>query len=170
MSDAAELWLQSVEDAVRNASWRTFCLMVLERFGKDHHELLIRQLFNIHMTGIVSEYISEYTKIVEQLIAYGKYTDPVYFAMRFVDGLRHDIRQVVHMHRPSTLDFACSLALLQEEMADSSKHWSPRRSDPSGGSGMSLGGHHIYRCHHALTSRQCLQLGTTGMRVAWTPS
>jgi hypothetical protein len=133
MAEAAELWLQSVEDAVRKASWRMFCLMVLERFGKDHHELLIRQLFNIHMTGTVSEYIYEYTKIVEQLIAYGKHTDPVYFAMRFVDGLRNDIRQVVHMHHPSTLDSACSLALLQEEMANSDKHWGPRRNDPYGG-------------------------------------
>jgi transposase InsO family protein len=133
MAETAELWLQSVEDTVRTASWRTFCLMVLERFGKDHHELLIRQLFNIHMSGTVSEYITEYTKIVEQLIAYGKHTDPIYFAMRFVDGLRDDIRQAVHMHRPSTLDSACSLALLQEEMAESGKHWNVRRTDQYGG-------------------------------------
>jgi hypothetical protein len=103
--------------------------MVLEHFGKDHHELLIRQLFNIHMSGTISEYITEYTKIVEQLIAYGKHTDPIYFAMRFVDGLRDDICQAVHMHRPSTLDSACSLTLLQEEMAESDKHWNIRRND-----------------------------------------
>jgi hypothetical protein len=42
MADAAELWLQSVEDSVRTTSWSTFCRMVLERFGKDQHELLIR--------------------------------------------------------------------------------------------------------------------------------
>jgi hypothetical protein len=97
--------------------------MVLKRFGKDHHELLIRQFFNLHMTGTVAEYITEFTKLVEQLIAYGKHTDPVYFAMHFVDGLRDDIRQAVHMHRPATLDSACSLALLQEEMAESGKRW-----------------------------------------------
>lgn len=119
MMDAAEHWLQSVADDVRKASWSTFGHMVLERFGKDQHELLIRQLFTIRMTGTVSEYMAEYSRIVEQLIAYGRHTDPLYFAMRFVDGLRDDIRQAVHMHRPSTLDTACSLALLQEEMIDS---------------------------------------------------
>jgi hypothetical protein len=35
---------------------------------------------------------------------------------RFIDGLREDIRAVVILHRPPTLDSACSLALLQEEV------------------------------------------------------
>jgi hypothetical protein len=104
--------------------------MILECFGKDQHELPNRQLFNIRQSGTVTEYITEYTKLVDQLIAYGKHTNPVYFAMRFVDGLRDDIRQVVHMHRPSTLDSACSLALLQEEMLHSGQRRDCRRPDP----------------------------------------
>lgn len=73
------------------------------------------------MTGSVSEYMNEFSRLVEQLIAYGRHTDPVFFAMRFVDGMPDDIRQAVHMHRPTTLDTAFSLALLQEEMTNSSK-------------------------------------------------
>jgi hypothetical protein len=49
---------------------------------------------------------------VNQLIAYGKNTDPIYYAMKFVDGLRDDIHSIVHMQRPSTLDTAVVLALL----------------------------------------------------------
>jgi hypothetical protein len=129
MTDAVEHWLQSVADDVRKASWLTFSHMVLERFGKDQHELLIRQLFTIRMTGTVSEYMAENSRIVEQLIAYGRHIDPLYFAMRFVDGLREDIRQAVHMHRPSTLDIACSLALLQEEMTESCTRPAGRKPD-----------------------------------------
>ena len=45
----------------------------------------------------MQEYIDKYTGLVEQLIAYGCNTDPLYYAMRFVDGLRADIRAVVHL-------------------------------------------------------------------------
>lgn len=48
------------------------------------------------MTESVSEYMNEFSRLVEQLIAYGRHTDPVFFAMRFVDGMPDDIRQAVH--------------------------------------------------------------------------
>ena len=67
--------------------------------------------------------------IIDGLIAYGKNIDPIYYAMKFVDGLRDEIRTVVHMQRPSTLDTAVVLALLQEEMLDSSKKKELRHLD-----------------------------------------
>jgi len=45
-SSAADRWVQSVESWVRSGTWEQLCSMVLERFGKDQHELLIRQLFS----------------------------------------------------------------------------------------------------------------------------
>jgi hypothetical protein len=53
---------------------------------------------------------------VDQLTAYDHVTDPVYYAMRFVDGLRDDIRSVVALHRPSSFDAAATLALLQDDV------------------------------------------------------
>jgi hypothetical protein len=88
---------------------------------------------------------------VEQLISYGKHTDPIYFAMPFVDGLRDDIHQTVHMHRPSTLDSACSLALLQEEMAESGKRWTPWRNDQYVGAKKIPRAPLIYHLHHVQT-------------------
>ena len=93
-------------------TWHAFCALVLERFGKDQHELLIRQLFHIRQTGAVQEYADKFTSIVDGLIAYGKNTDPIYYAMKFVDGLREDICTIVHMQRPLTLVTAVALALL----------------------------------------------------------
>lgn len=84
----------------------------MNRFGKDQHELLIRQLFHIYQSGSVQDYIDKYTGLVDQLLAYGRNTDPVYYTMHFVDGLRADIRSAVHMQRTTSLDTACVLALL----------------------------------------------------------
>lgn len=42
-------------------------------------------------------------------------------AMKFVDGLRDDIHSVVQMQHPNLVDTAVVLALLQEELVDSSR-------------------------------------------------
>jgi hypothetical protein len=78
----------------------------------------------------VQEYIDKYTGLVEQLIAYGHNTNPLYYAMRFVDDLRADIRAAVNLQRPATLDTACMLALLQEELVDPVRWRDIRRPEP----------------------------------------
>lgn len=129
MTAAAARWLQSVGPSVRRLPWQHFCQLLLDRFGKDQHQLLIRQLFSIHQSGSVSEYIEQFSGLVDQLIAYSRNTDPIFYAMRFVDGLRGDIKAAVHLHRPANLDSACALALLQEEVGDSSSRREARKTD-----------------------------------------
>jgi hypothetical protein len=49
---------------------------------------LLRQLFQIRQTGSVQEYTDQFTAIVDELSAYGGTTDPLYYTMRYVDGLK----------------------------------------------------------------------------------
>ena len=91
--------------------------MLLERFGRDQHESLIRQLYHIRQTTTVTDYVDRFSELVDQLISYEHTTDPMYYTIRFLDGLQDNICSVVQVQRPSTLDTACSLALLQEEVA-----------------------------------------------------
>jgi hypothetical protein len=39
----------------------------------------------------------------------------MFYTMRFIDGLRVDIKAIVLVLRPHNLDTACTVALLQEE-------------------------------------------------------
>jgi hypothetical protein len=50
--------------------------------------------------------------------------------MRFVDGLRDDIKSIVMIQRPSTLDSAYALALVQEEALDSGRKKKLRCYEP----------------------------------------
>ena len=102
----------------------------MNRFGKDQHELLVRQLFHIHQSAMVQEYIDKFIGLVDPLIAYGRNTNPIYYAMCFVDGLRADIRAAVHMQHPQNLDTAYVLALLQEELVDPVRKKELRRPEP----------------------------------------
>ena len=128
---AAARWLQSVEAEVRNISWESFSSLILERFSRDQHELLLRQLFHIKHSTSVSDYIEKFTDLYEQLKAYNPNPDKLYFTTRFIDGLRPDIRSVVLVARPQDLDSACSIALLQEEALDPGPRREYKRSEGS---------------------------------------
>jgi hypothetical protein len=114
--DAAARWFQSVHHRLKSASWHEFATLLLDRFGREQKELLIRQLYHIKQSGTVAEYVEKFAELVDQLTAYGHVIEQVYYAMRFVDGLRDDIRAPVSLHRPLDFDTAASLALLQEDV------------------------------------------------------
>jgi hypothetical protein len=117
----AARWLQSVERRLKQLSWNEFCALLHDRFGREQHESLIRQLFHIKQVGSVTEYVEHFASLVDELTAYESRTDPLYYTMRFIDGLRDDIKSVIMVQRPSDLDTACALALVQEEAADSTR-------------------------------------------------
>lgn len=124
---ASSLWYQSIEDQVVEYSWPELCALLLDRFDRDQHEYLIRQLLHVHQTSTVAEYLSRFTQLADQLKAYNPKHDQLYFTMRFIDGLRLDIKSVVLLPRPKTLDTAPTITLLQEEVT----------SLPSGRAGLS---------------------------------
>jgi hypothetical protein len=126
---AVARWLQSVDLRLRRANWDEFARMLLDRFGREHQELMLRQLFNIKQLGSVSEYVEQFSGPVDQSTSYGHSTDPLYFTMCFIDGLKFDIKTVVLVQHPKDLDTAYSLALLQEDVSTTSPYIT-RKHDP----------------------------------------
>jgi hypothetical protein len=66
----AHRWLQSVERRLRFMSWEELCELIHERFGREQHESLIRQLFHIRQLGPMSEYVEQFVSLVDELAAY----------------------------------------------------------------------------------------------------
>jgi hypothetical protein len=112
---AAARWLQSVNHHICTASQKELCSWILDRFGWDQHEALIHQLFHIKQLSSVQEYITQFTELIDQLLAYEPTADKHYYTTRFVDGLKDEIKSVILVQRPMDLDTACMLVLLQEE-------------------------------------------------------
>lgn len=63
----------------------------------------------------MGEYVEQFSVLVDHLSAYEENVDPLYYTMCFIDGLHDDIKSVIMVQHPSTLDIACSLALVREE-------------------------------------------------------
>lgn len=81
----------------------------------------------------MNEYITQFTPLIDQLNAYGGTTDPLFYTMRFIDGLKDYIRAAVALHRSQNFDTACILARLQVEVADPAKKHDLQRWDNAGG-------------------------------------
>lgn len=117
---AAKHWIQSLDRPRHLIPWSEFCQLLLDRFARDQHETLLCQMFQIFQTTSVIDYVERFSSTIDQLKAYTKTPDMHTYTTRFVDGLRADIRVVVVMQHPKTLDTVYSLALLQEEVAEPS--------------------------------------------------
>jgi len=55
---------------------------------------------------------------MHRILVHNDKYDDVFFVIRFVDGLKPDIKSAIQLHKPRTVDAAVSLALLQEEVLD----------------------------------------------------
>lgn len=117
----AARWIQSIDSKLKSLSWPEFCKLLHDWFGRDQHEILLRQLFHIKQTTTVVDYVDRFAALMDHLAPYDSCNDMLYFTTRFVDGLRDDIRVVIVVQRPLNLDTTYTLSLLQEEMADSTK-------------------------------------------------
>lgn len=55
---------------------------------------------------------------MNSLLAHHGSWDPLFFTIHFLEGLHHDIKIAVMLHRPQDLEIAVALAELQEEVVE----------------------------------------------------
>ena len=113
---SAAFWSQSVETILQRATWPELCATICQRFERDQQSHLNRQFFRLKQTSTISLYIEQFDDLIHQILAHDPNFSPHVISSRFIDGLQDNIRSVVLVHRPASLDAACSLALLQEEV------------------------------------------------------
>jgi hypothetical protein len=75
----------------------------------------------IHQTTSMQDYVDHFSELIDQLKAYDSATNTLSNITRFLDGLFPEIRAVLHVQRPNSLDTVYTLALLQEEATESTR-------------------------------------------------
>ena len=66
----------------------------------------------IRQTSSVQDYVDHFSELVDQLTAYDSSTNALHYITRFLDGLHSDIRTIILVQRPDSLDTAYTLVLL----------------------------------------------------------
>jgi hypothetical protein len=110
-----------VTDELKTMTWAQFCQSLHTRFDRDQHEFLLRKMNRIRQTASVQDYVDRFSELVDQLKAYDSSTNTLSHITRFMDGLFPEIRVVILVQRPNSLDTAYTLVLLQEEAVESNR-------------------------------------------------
>uniref|UniRef100_A0A453DRQ9 Retrotransposon gag domain-containing protein n=1 Tax=Aegilops tauschii subsp. strangulata TaxID=200361 RepID=A0A453DRQ9_AEGTS len=116
----AARWLESVQHRVPGVGWLEFCALLQSRFGRNKHQHILRQMFNIRQTSMVEDYVERFSELFDQLTAYEPNPSQVHYVTGFMEGLVPSVRLLVGIQQPSDLDSAYALAILSEELDDHS--------------------------------------------------
>jgi hypothetical protein len=108
------LWLQTYEAQHDIDSWVQLCIVVCQKFAKDLYYTDMSRTLDIRQTSDVATYQQEFEHLMHQLLAHNPSLDETFFVAKFIKGLKKEIRAVIVLHQPRTVDAAMSLALLQE--------------------------------------------------------
>ena len=116
---AIELWLQTYEAQHDIDSWAELCVAVDTKFSRDMYQNYMKDLLNIRQTGDLHEYYDNFYQAMHRVLVHNDKYDDVFFVMRFIDGLKLELRSAIQLHKPRTVDAAMTLALLQVDVLES---------------------------------------------------
>lgn len=122
-------WLESVQRRAPHATWVDFCNLRQSIFGHNRHQKLLRQMFHIRKTESVEDYVERFSQLYDQISVYEEEPNTVHYVTRFMEGLTPSVRLLVGIQQPEDLDSAYALAVLSEELGDTSSKYSPSTSD-----------------------------------------
>lgn len=113
-SGAAASWLQTAERRGRELNWDKFCQVVFDHFDRNQYQLQLRQLDDLRQTGSVADYLEKFEQLSRGILLYNASYDDTYFVVRFLGGLKEEICSAILLHQPKDVQYASTLALLQE--------------------------------------------------------
>jgi hypothetical protein len=128
-SGVAETWLQTVESRGRITSWEALHQAICAHFDRDQYQLHMKHLDNLRQTSSVSDYYAKFEELAHSILLYNPTYDDTFLVVRFLNGLKEEIRAPIALHRPKDVDTASALALLQEEELEARRRHSSGRSE-----------------------------------------
>lgn len=93
-------WLLTVERRGQIVEWHHLCELVFAKFDKYQYQLQLRQLDSLKQTGFVSDYQHKFEELAHGILLHNPTFDDTYLVMRFLGGLKEDIRAAITLHRP----------------------------------------------------------------------
>jgi hypothetical protein len=112
MEGKALSWFQALRSSNNLSSWSEFLIAIQVRFGKGSYDDPMETLSKLKQTGSLEEYKTQFEVLASRVL---RLIDSHKLSMFLGVGLRDDIRGLVRMFNPKTLNNAYALARMQEE-------------------------------------------------------
>lgn len=114
----AELWYQGYIEGREAPSWQEFVLAVFERFEDLDFEKVMGEFNRLQQENSVNNYLEKFEELKSYMLIFNKDLNEEFFTMKFINGLREDIKGAVTTMRPTNLNQAITLAKKQEATVD----------------------------------------------------
>ncbi|KAL0409740.1 UNVERIFIED_CONTAM: hypothetical protein Sradi_1908400 [Sesamum radiatum] len=114
MEGRAELWYQSHVEKRGEPSSAELIVAILERFEDLDHERVVSDFNQLHQETTVHAYLQRFEELEAQMLIFNKNLGEEFFMMKFISGLKQEIKGHVATMNPTTLTQAIVLARKQE--------------------------------------------------------
>ena len=110
MSGTPRYWYKSFMVGRDKVTWQQFTQAFLARFGELETELVFDKFKKLQQTTTVEDYFDEFEKSRGQLLSKIPSLTPEYFLENFIGGLQAEVRGMIRLLEPSTLEQAFNQA------------------------------------------------------------
>ena len=83
-SGPAGIWLQSVKKKLIGICWESFTALLCTIFGRDKHQMLIRQFYVIKQLTSIADFIERFETLIHHFITY---SELAHASLLFLDSI-----------------------------------------------------------------------------------
>ncbi|KAL0420986.1 UNVERIFIED_CONTAM: hypothetical protein Slati_3121500 [Sesamum latifolium] len=118
MQAKAELWFQGHLEKSGMPSWSELTIIILRRFEDLDYERVVYEFNMLRQETTVHEYLIRFEELESHMLIFNKNLDETFFMMKFISGLKEEIKGYVATMNPTTLDQTIVLARRQENIVN----------------------------------------------------
>ncbi|KAL0420985.1 UNVERIFIED_CONTAM: Transposon Ty3-G Gag-Pol polyprotein [Sesamum latifolium] len=118
MQAKAELWFQGHLEKSGMPSWSELTIIILRRFENLDYERVVYEFNMLRQETTVHEYLIRFEELESHMLIFNKNLDETFFMMKFISGLKEEIKGYVATMNPTTLDQTIVLARRQENIVN----------------------------------------------------
>ncbi|XP_011075658.1 uncharacterized protein LOC105160092 [Sesamum indicum] len=115
MQGKAELWYQGYVEKKEFRTWEEFVANVLGRFEALNNAKVTTEFNRLHHETTVDNYLERFEELKDQMLIFNRNLDEDFFMMKFISGLKDEVKFYVTNCEPTSLYQAINLARNQEQ-------------------------------------------------------
>ncbi|KAJ4811165.1 polyprotein [Rhynchospora pubera] len=114
----ASSWYRNFRMGMENPPWELLVEEVLARFAENAAQELVGEFKRLHQSGKVNDYVKVFDGLKARMMHERPYLPIEFYVSSFIEGLREEIRSMVTMFNPKSLNEAYKYAKLYEGVTD----------------------------------------------------
>ncbi|KAL2228966.1 UNVERIFIED_CONTAM: hypothetical protein Sindi_1876300 [Sesamum indicum] len=109
MQGRAKLWYQGHVEKRGEPTWQELIVIVLEQFEDLDYERVVTEFNKLHQETTVNPYLEKFEELEAQMLIFNKHLGVEFFMMKFISGLKEEIKGYVVTMKSTTLNQASCL-------------------------------------------------------------